>query len=367
MPNAAAAHAGKFLLGAKNEAPPLQHAYHFDAVLYGHFLRDYATQRGVQRLEGRIVEVLQHPETGFVTLVRTEDGRLIAGDIFIDCSGFRGLLIEGALKTGYEEWGHWLPCDRAVEMPTAGDTTLPPFTISSARSAGWHWRIPLQHRVGNGYVYSSQQISDDQAVADLCASLPDRALADPRFLRFTAGRRKKAWNKNVIAIGLASGFLEPLESTSIHFIQTAIFRLLTLLPLKDFDPTSELEYNRLTRIELEHSRDFIILHYHCVERDDTQFWSHVRNMAIPDSLRYRIDLFRNRGRVAQFNDQMIFLEPSWVSVMLGQNVIPKQYDPLADTLPLPELRRVTSEIRAVVQNRIAAMPPHRDFVKRLVA
>jgi tryptophan halogenase len=367
MPNAVAARQGRFILGPKDQPPPLQHAYHFDASMYGQYLRAYAEKRGVKRVEGKVTQVQQNPENGFVTKLTLDGGRELAGDFFVDCSGFRGLLIEGALRTGYDEWGHWLPCDRAVAMPSSGTETWEPYTKSSARPAGWHWRIPLQHRVGNGYVYSSRHISDDEAVADLRASLPDEPLAEPRFLRFTAGRRKKAWNKNVVAIGLASGFLEPLESTSIHFIQTAAFRLLTMLPLKDFDPTTEIEFNRLSRVEAEHSRDFIIAHYYCGERTDTAFWSQVREMEIPDTLRFKLDLFKNRGRVAQFNDQMIFLEPSWVAILLGQNVMPGQYDPLADTLPVSEIKRVLGDIRGVVQQRVGAMPTHRDFVTKFVA
>jgi len=363
-PNAVAARLGRFTLGEGNEPNPLNYAYHFDAGLYAKYLRAYAEKRGVERIEGKIVSVQQAGETGFVSGITLQDGRRVEGDFFVDCSGFRGLLIEETLKTGYEEWGHWLPCDRAAAVPCSPGGQFTPYTRSTAREAGWQWRIPLQHRIGNGYVYSSHHISDDEAAAVLLANLDGKAQAEPRFLRFTAGRRKKAWSKNVLAIGLSSGFLEPLESTSIHFIQTAIFRFLQLLPVAGPDPHSEDEFNRLSQIELEHARDFLILHYHCVERDDSDLWRHVRSMAIPDTLRYKIELFRDRGRVAKFNDQMVFVEGNWVPVFLGQGVVPKQYDPLVDSVPWSDNSRIMGDIRQVVRRKIEAMPSHEDFIAR---
>jgi tryptophan halogenase len=366
-PNAVAAYMGRFLLAKGDEPNPLVYAYHFDAALYALYLRNYAEQRGVMRREGKIVSVQQHPETGFVTGVTMADGANIEGDFFIDCSGFRGLLIEETLKTGYEDWAHWLPCDRAVAVPCSGVPDLTPYTRSTAREAGWQWRIPLQHRIGNGYVYSSHHISDDKAADTLLANLDGKPLADPRMLRFTTGRRKKAWNKNVVAIGLSAGFLEPLESTSIHLIQTSIFRLLGLLPLKDFDPTTEDEFNRLCRIEMEHVRDFIILHYHATERDDSPLWTHVRTMSIPEGLQFRIDIFRNRGRVARFNEQFLFLEANWVPVMIGQNIIPAQYDPMVDCVEWAENRRILGDIRSILREKVATLPTHTEFIAKTCA
>ena len=361
-PNAVAARNGRFILSKGNEPNPLAYAYHFDASLYAAYLRGYSEQRGVKRHEGKIVSVRQHPETGFVTGLTLENGSEIAGDFFIDCSGFRGLLIEETLKSGYEEWGEWLPCDRAVAMPCEGSGELEPYTRSTAREAGWQWHIPLQHRTGNGYVYSSNHISDDKAAETLIANLGGKALGDPRFLRFTTGRRRKTWNKNVVAIGLSAGFIEPLESTSIHLIQTSLFRLLGLMPLPDYDPTSEDEFNRLCKIEMEHVRDFIILHYHAVERDDSDLWNHVRTMKIPDGLQYRIDMFRNRGRVARFNEQFLFIEANWVPVMLGQNIIPQQIDPLVDCVDWAQTQRILHDIRSVCKERVMAMPTQKDFI-----
>jgi tryptophan halogenase len=363
-PNAVAAWQGRFTMAKGNENNPLAYAYHFDAGLYAQYLRGYAEKRGVKRHEGKIVSVQQHPETGFVTGLTLADGREVKGDFFVDCSGFRGLLIEETLKTGYEEWGHWLPCDRAVAVPCAGTGDLEPYTRSTAREAGWQWRIPLQHRTGNGYVYSSHHISEEKAADTLLANLDGKALADPRFLRFTTGRRKKTWNKNVVAIGLSAGFIEPLESTSIHLIQTSLFRLLGQLPLPDFDPTTEEEFNRLCRIEMEHVRDFVILHYHAVERDDSDLWNHVRTMKLPEGLQHRIDLFRNRGRVARFNEQFLFVEANWVPVMLGQNIIPQQVDPLVDCVDWSETRRILHNIRDVCRERVMQMPAQKEFIAR---
>jgi tryptophan halogenase len=362
-----AARLGRFTLASGDEPNPLNYAYHFDAGLYARYLRAYAEPRGVKRIEGKVVSVQQKGETGFVTGVTLADGQKIEGDFFIDCSGFRGLLIEETLKTGYEDWSHWLPCDRAVAVPCSPGGQFTPYTRSTAREAGWQWRIPLQHRIGNGYVYSSAHISDDDAAGTLLANLDGKAQAEPRFLRFKAGRRRKSWNKNVLAIGLASGFLEPLESTSIHFIQTAIFRLLQLLPVAGPDPHSETEFNRLSRIELEHARDFLIFHYHCVERDDSELWRHVRAMSIPDALTYQMELFRDRGRVARFNDQMVFVDGNWVPVFIGQNLIPNQYDPLVDSVPWEENKRILADIRDVVRKRVEAMPSHEDFIARTCA
>ncbi|CAN5532680.1 tryptophan 7-halogenase [soil metagenome] len=344
-------------------APVLGYAYHFDAGLYARFLRDYAEQRGVKRIEGKIVEVKQRAADGFIEAVELEGGKRVEGDFFIDCSGFRGLLIEQTLKTGYEDWTHWLPCDRALAVPCESVTPLTPFTRSTARSAGWQWRIPLQHRTGNGYVYSNPFISDDEAAATLMANLDGAPRAEPRLLRFTTGRRKKAWNKNVVALGLASGFMEPLESTSIHLVQTGIFRLLSLLPVRDHDPATAEEYNRLSQIEYEQIRDFLILHYHATERDDSELWNYCRNMSIPDSLKHKIELFRSRGRIARFDDQL-FVEPSWLAVFLGQGITPRSHDRLADVPPLADVHRRLAGIREVIDQIAHRIPIHDDFIAR---
>ncbi|MEO8115194.1 MAG: tryptophan halogenase family protein [Phenylobacterium sp.] len=343
--------------------PPLAYAFHFDASLYGQYLRAYAEARGVARIEGRIVDVRLRGEDGFIEGVTLEDGRTVDGDFFIDCSGFRGLLIGQALGVGYEEWSRWLPCDRALAVPCESVPDITPYTRSTAREAGWQWRIPLQHRIGNGYVYSSRFISDEDAAATLMANLDGKPLGQPRPLKFTPGRRHKFWHKNCVALSLAGGFLEPLESTSIHMVQSTLFRLLALMPVKDFDPATVDEFNRLSIIEYEQIRDFIILHYKAVERDDTPFWDYCRTMEIPDALRHKIELFRSRGRIARFDGQL-FAEPSWVAVFLGQHIQPQHYDPLADALPLDETRRRLRMIRETIHRTAAAMPSHKDFIDR---
>src|SRR5882757_7208235 len=313
--SAMAARAGRFGRPTSDPARPehdFNYAFHFDASLYARFLRRYAERLGVERVEGKVIDTLLDQEHGFVQSISLADGRRIEGELFIDCSGFRGLLIEQALATGYEDWTHWLPCDRAVAVPCESAGTLTPYTRSIARKAGWQWRIPLQHRTGNGYVYCSRHISDDEAAATLMANLDGRPLAQPRFLRFTTGRRRKFWNKNCIALGLAAGFLEPLESTSIHLIQSGITQLAAIFPDRSFDPGDADEYNRLQIDEYDKVRDFIILHYHATVRDDTPLWKYCGAMDIPQSLEHRIDVFRGSGRVV-FESQELFTEPNWLS------------------------------------------------------
>jgi tryptophan 7-halogenase len=327
----AAASRGKFarpLTDQRHVLSTHDYAYHFDAALYAAFLRNYSEARGVVRLEGMIASVRQNGESGFVESVALEDGRVCAADLFIDCSGFRGLLIEGALKTGYDDWTHWLPCDRAMAVPCASTSDLTPFTRSTARASGWQWRIPLQHRIGNGYVYSSAHISDDQAAATLLANLDGNALGDPRPLRFVTGRRKRSWNKNVIAVGLASGFMEPLESTSLHLIQANIAKILAFFPDRDFDPLVTDEFNRVASIETERIRDFLILHYHLNTRDEP-LWRQCANMSIPDTLKFKIDHFRTFGRLIAL-EMDLFGPTSWTAVHLGQLNFPKRLDPLID-------------------------------------
>ena len=338
----------------------MTYAFHFDASLYARFLRQRAEAGGVVRHEGRIADVRLR-EDGFIASVALEDGRELAADFFIDCSGFRGLLIEGALKTGYEDWTHWLPCDRAVAMPCArvGDPT--PYTRSTALEAGWQWRIPLQHRTGNGYVYCSDHISDDEAQARLRSGLDGEAVAEPNFLRFTTGRRKKAWNKNCLAIGLSAGFLEPLESTSIHLIQTGITKLLLSFPDTGFPQADIDNYNRLVQLEFERVRDFVVLHYHATERDDTPLWRQVAAMEIPETLRWKMEQFRTRGRVFRYEDEL-FQDTSWIAVLLGQGVKPERPDPITATVPLEATRQRLHQLRAAIRQGVEQMPTHEAFI-----
>jgi tryptophan halogenase len=360
-----AAKQGKFALPAQDDSvlSTFGYAYQFDATLYAPYLRKHAEARGVVRTEGKIVDVTLDGETGFVESVTLENGEKIAGDLFIDCSGFRGLLIEQALKTGYNDWTHWLPCDRAVAAPCEAAGMSLAYTRCTGREAGWQWRIPLQHRVGNGYVYSSKYISDEDAAASLTANLEGKLLAEPRFLRFVTGLRKQSWNKNVVAIGLSSGFLEPLESSSIYLIQQAITYLLDLFPTRDFDAADVDEFNRLISLEYERVRDFIVLHYHATERNDTPFWNYMRTMAIPDSLKYKMEVFRDRGHVVKYKQGM-FLETSWHAVYLGQRVVPRRYDPLVDTLDTENVRRYVDEVRALVHRGVGVLPQHKAFLEK---
>jgi tryptophan halogenase len=356
----------KFMVSPGNapEGSPLAdiaYAYHFDAGLYARFLRRLSESRGVKRTEGKIVDVIQRGEDGFIEAVVMESGERIEGELFIDCSGFRGLLIEQTLKTGYVDWTHWLPCDRAMAVPSESTGPLTPYTRSTALAAGWQWRIPLQHRAGNGYVYSSRHISDDEAAATLLANLDGKPLADPRPLRFTTGMRRKCWNRNVVAFGLASGFLEPLESTSIYLAQSGIQRLLGLFPGKDFDPLLAERFNRESEFEYERVRDFLILHYHATERDDTPFWDYCRTMSVPDPLREAMDLFRADGRYFRYGEDFFAL-PSWVQVMLGQRIIPRGYHPIVDQMPEGELIRHVERVRTVLAACADAMPSHQAFI-----
>lgn len=347
----------------RSVASTFDYAYHFDAGLYARFLRAYAEKRGVARMEGRIGDVTLHGETGYVQSVTMEDGRVLDADLFIDCSGFRGLLIEGALKTGYDDWSHWLPCDRAVAMPCAhpdGDPNPTPYTRSTAREAGWQWRIPLQHRVGNGYVYCSDFIEDDRAADLLSQRLDGEPLGDPRHLRFTAGRRRQHWNKNVIAVGLSSGFLEPLESTSIHLIQANISKILALFPDKDFDPATRDEFNRISHGEMERIRDFIILHYKLTQRQDSELWRYVSAMDIPDTLALKIEHFRRHGRLIA-RELDLFAPPSWLAVHVGQNNIPQALDPLIDYRGV-DAGDWLGRLRAAMAAEAARMPRHGDVL-----
>ena len=359
---------GRFAPGDGN-APPhspladIAYAYHFDATLYARYLRELAESRGVQRIEGKIVKVNQRAHDGFLESVTLESGQVVDGELFIDCSGFRGLLIEETLKTGYVDWTEWLPCDRAMAVPSERLPTITPYTRSTARAAGWQWRIPLQHRTGNGYVYSSRHTSDDEAAATLLANLDGKALAEPRKLAFTTGMRRKFWNKNVVALGLASGFLEPLESTSIYLAQSGITRLLSLFPTREFNPLLIERYNRESVFEYERIRDFLVLHYHATERSDTPFWDHCRTMAIPDTLRETIALFRVDGRYFR-NGEDFFALPSWVQVMLGQGIVPQGYHPIVDEMPEDRLVEQVEGVRKMLAHAVGTMPTHEEWIDR---
>jgi tryptophan halogenase len=345
----------------KSPLSHIRYAFHFDATLYARYLRKYAEQRGVQRVEGRITTVQQREGDGFVTSVTLQSGQVIEGDLFIDCSGFRALLIEGALKTGWDDWSHWLPCDRAVAVPCASSGALTPYTRATARAAGWQWRIPLQHRIGNGHVFSSKFMSEDEATAILMGSLDGTPLAEPRPIRFQTGRRLKSWNKNVVAIGLASGFLEPLESTSIHLVQMAIAHLLTYFPASGFDETVTQQFNRMMTMEYEWVRDFIILHYKATERTDTPFWNYCREMEVPELLRSRLALFETDGRVFREGEEL-FAKTSWIQVMHGQRVRPRGYHPLTDLLPEDEIAKYLDEVAGVIGACVEVMPAHEKFI-----
>ncbi|MDT7834208.1 tryptophan halogenase family protein [Aquabacterium sp. OR-4] len=362
--NTVAALAARFAPQARAPGLPTldtAYAYHFDAGLYARYLRHYSEARGVLRTEGRIADVQLRAGDGHVQALQLADGRRIEGELFIDCSGFAGLLIERALHTGYDDWSHWLPCDRAVAVPCEHRAAPQPYTRASARGAGWQWRIPLQHRIGNGQVFSSRHLSEDEATAQLLATLDGPALAEPRALRFVTGKRRKLWHRNVVAVGLASGFLEPLESTSLYLVQASISRLLQFFPTRDFEPLNTAEHNRQADAEFERVRDFIILHYHLTRRDDTPFWNHVRTMEVPDSLREKLALFGATGRLFRA-PQDIFSEPSWLQVAVGQGLVPQAHQPLADVLSHDEVAFFLGNIEQGVARHAAAMPLHADYL-----
>ncbi|GJJ04419.1 tryptophan halogenase [Duganella rhizosphaerae] len=342
------------------------YAFHFDAGLYAAYLRDYAVQRGVKRIEGTIVDVEQHPETGFITAVKLKDGRRFEGDLFIDCSGFRGLLIEGVYQAGYDDWSAMLPCNSALAVPCASAGVLTPYTTSTAQSAGWTWRIPLQHRTGNGHVYCNGFTSDQDAAQTLLAGLDGRALDEPRQLRFTTGRRRKSWIKNCVAIGLSSGFLEPLESTSINIIENSVGWLLENFPDRDCSPALADQYSRLMSERYEFVRDFIVLHYKVTQRTDSEFWRYCADMAIPDTLRHQIELFRETGRVAIY-DAEGFSVSSHLAILMGLGVTPKRYHPLADTMDVQALLNHFVRVRQTIQQTVAAMPDHGQYLRQLTA
>ena len=340
---------------------PYSYAFHFDAGLYAAYLREYAMRRGVQRIEATINEVELRADDGYIAAVKLNDGRRIDGDLFIDCSGFRGLLIEGALKAGYDDWSEQLPCNSALAVPCEKVAKLTPYTTSTARAAGWQWRIPLQHRTGNGHVYSNAFTTDDEARRVLLQGLDGKPLDDPRQLRFVTGRRRASWLKNCVAIGLSAGFVEPLESTSINLIENAVGMLIQYFPDRDFKPSLAKEFNRHMGARYESVRDFIILHYKLTRRSDTEFWRYCANMKIPDSLQHQIELFRESGRVVVY-DQQGFSEPSFVAMLLGLGVVPQSDDPFVAALDRDRLQAHMARVRAGIIDAVAAMPDHTDYI-----
>jgi tryptophan halogenase len=338
------------------------YAYQFDATLYAPYLRRIAESLGARRTEGRIVDVELHGESGDVRSVLLESGELIEGDLFIDCSGFVSLILDKTLKEPFEDWSQWLVCDRAVAMPCRTQTALTPYTGVIAMPAGWRWRIPLQHRTGNGYVYSSQFTSDEEARNGLIASVEGEPIAEPRVLKFKAGRRKRSWVRNCVAVGLASGFLEPLESTSIYLIQAAITYLVELFPERQISALDRDEFNRLIDMEYDRIRDFLILHYHATERTDSAFWDYVRTMQVPDTLHEKMELFRRRGRVAKYREG-VFLDASWIAVYIGQGVIPGGYDMRADLPPADVVARGIERLRSEIRAKAERMPDHRAYIE----
>lgn len=365
--NALAARLNRFALpDPRDPQSPLadiDYAYHFDASLYAEYLRKLSVKRGVRHVEGRIVDVSLNGETGFIDHLMLADGRRIDGDLFIDCSGMRALLIGEALGVGYEYWNHWLPCDRALAVPCQSVPELTPYTRSTARKAGWQWRIPLQHRIGNGHVYSSSHTDDETAARVLLDNLDGAPLADPRPVRFDPGRRHRGWEKNVVSVGLSSGFLEPLESTSIHLIQTALLRLVALFPGGGYSPADIAEYNRQTIFEFADVRDFLIAHYKVTEREDTSFWSYVKHMDIPDSLTERLELFASSARFFIHGKAELFREESWVQVLIGQGLA-MRHDPMVDMIPDDEIADFLRDTEEVIADCAGRMAPHRDVIER---
>ena len=339
----------------------LGYAYHFDASLYAAHLRGLAEAAGVTRHEGKLEAVERDPTTGFVTALTTDRGTRLAGDLFVDCSGFRSVLIGEERAAKFEDWSHWLPCDRAVAVPCARTAETTPYTRSTLRPAGWQWRIPLQHRTGNGYVYASSFLSDDEAAATLLANLDGDALAAPRFLRFKAGFRRKTWVGNVIAIGLSSGFLEPLESTSIHLIQSGIAKLIALFPDRDCDPALARQFNDLLGRDMDGIRDFLILHYHATHGHTAPLWEHTRNMTLPDSLIEKEAQYRRSGRLMLSSDEL-FREASWLAVLNGQGIVAADHSPLADTLDGAANRRQLDQLAAIISRAAPTLPKHDDAI-----
>ena len=361
------AKAAHFAQPHPNPPSPLadySYAYHFDASLYARFLQKYALQRGVEHIDATINQVNLEPANGFIRSVSLPDGTEISADLFIDCSGFQGLLIEQALHTGYEDWSEWLLCDSAIAVLTErSGETLNPYTRCIARDAGWQWNIPLQHRTGNGYIYSSRYEDDSTAEQILLANVAGKLISQPRKLNFTPGRRKQIWHKNCFAIGLASGFLEPLESTSISLIQTAIAKLLSFFPDTDFNPADIAEVNRLHNREMENIRDFLILHYKLSQRAGSPFWQQCQSMKIPDSLAHKIALYQSRGHIAMYDNES-FQPASWIAMYQGFALKAERYDPRADTVDSALLAQKLAQMRNNIASIASQSLTHQEFIRR---
>ena len=341
------------------------YAYQFDATLFGPFMREFGLSIGVNRHEGLVTCVERDGERGDITALLLKDGRRIEGDLFVDCSGFCSLLLGQEMAEEWEDWTHWLPCDRAAAMPCLheGGGELPPYTTATAMPAGWRWQIPLQHRMGNGYVFSSAHVSEDQACEVIRAAAKETPLAEPRILRFRPGRRRRSWSGNVVAVGLASGFLEPLESTSIYLAQMAITNLIELFPAGGrIDPRDRDGFNRLVDMEYDRIRDFLILHYHATRRDDSDFWNHVRTMDVPGSLAEKIDLWRSTGRVEKYGEGLFF-EPSWIAVYVGQGLLPERHDATVSQVDPSRVRAALDRLREAIERDVAAMPGHTNYLR----
>ncbi len=346
----------------KSPLSKLSYAFQFDAGRYAKFLRSLSEQAGVRRVEGRVVEVLQHPESGFVTGLKLDDQMEVEGELFIDCSGFRSLLLGQTLGVRFNDWSRWLPCDSAVAIPCELGGANEPLTRSTARPAGWQWRIPLQHRIGNGHVFSSAHMDGEAATDMLLANLDGKPLAEPNRLSFTAGHRARAWQKNVVALGLAGGFLEPLESTSIHLVQSGIARLMSLFPDTGFSEVEIGRYNYETEREYVDIRDFLLLHYTATERDDSDFWRYCRNLAPTDGLTEKIEMFRSSGRIFREHNEL-FTEASWLSAMLNQGISPERYHPAAELIDDAETLTRLNNIRGVIRNTVDQLPSQSDFLR----
>lgn len=358
-PEHLASRLGKFAVMPNQDR---NYAFHLDAGLYAKFLRGIAEEHGVKRIEGKINQVQQNNNNGFIESIILEDGQVIEGDLFIDCTGFKGLLIEEALHTGYEDWSHWLPCDSAIAVQTTLTKSTVPYTRSIAHPAGWQWQIPLQNRMGNGIVFCSKHISDDEAKETLLNNITGDLVNEPRVIKYRTGTRRKHWNKNCVAIGLASGFIEPLESTSIHLIQQSIVRLMQNLPSINMEASIQDDFNTKMRFEIDNIRDFIVLHYHVTERDDNSFWRYCKNMEIPETLQQRIDLFKQGGH-AYKTDRELFGETSWIQVMMGQGLMPETYHPIVDMMSDNELKGFLDNIKMTIERRVNSLPDHNDFIR----
>jgi tryptophan halogenase len=358
-PEHVASRRGKFAVVPNQDR---NYAFHLDAGLYAKFLRNIAEENGVKRVEGTINQVSQNNDSGFIESIALDNGQVIEGDLFIDCTGFKGLLIEETLHTGFEDWSHWLPCDSAIAVQTKLTKATVPYTRSIAHSSGWQWQIPLQNRMGNGIVFCSKHMSDEEAKATLLNNIEGDLVNEPRVIKYRTGTRRKHWNKNCVAVGLSSGFIEPLESTSIHLIQQSVIRLMQNLPSKAMEQTTLDDFNNKMRFEIDNIRDFIILHYHVTQRTDSPFWRYCKGMDIPETLQQRIDLFLDSGN-AYKTDRELFGETSWIQVMMGQGLMPERYHTIVDMMSDAELKKFLDNIKMTIERRVNGLPQHNEFIK----